>query len=381
MPEARAEERDKRRALYIAGFSGAVAILVALSIMASQSSGWTAAVGVCLIIFFAAAAVGSAFGFLFAVPRLLADRATDAANDVTSDVDASARKRDNTSASAKGATPAELSTRLLRSNSNLERISDWLTTMLVGVGLSQIGAIGTTLNQFSGFLAAKALVFPAEGSGAATAGVLPAVGPMILIFGVVVGFLGTYVYTRVVVADLFNRAEHGFSNAALERKPVSAEAAGRVLQEARALSVQTSDPTIDALANARTVSVGDALNLMFQLLYEPLGYERVINMAAELRTSPAPRTADYWYCLAAAYGQQHHALKINGSDEPGALDAARTNALNAAREAVARDPGYADRLWWLSDPDEDDDDLADFRSDPEFRRIVKRPVLRMRTKR
>lgn len=348
---------------YLGGIGIGIVVLSALSATAAQFTGWVAAVGISLLVFFSAAAVGAAFGFLFAVPRLLSDLSV-------SDGDLPAAKPDKRPGAADSGAPGTLSSRLLRSNTNLERISDWLTTMLVGVGLSQIGAIGTTLGQFSEFLAKSALVFPGASGMAPSAGALPAVGPMILIFGVVTGFLCVYVYTRVILSGLFNQAERDLTIAP-ERAQVSAKVAGAVVQEARALSAQTTDPELSALANAKTVSVGDALSIMFNLLYEPQGYLKVIKMAADLEQSPAAQSPQYWYYLAAAHGQQHREAREGGAD-PTALAKARLAALKAARQAVALDRSYADRLLAIADPNDVDNDLADFRDDPEFRRITRR---------
>ena len=48
---------------------------------------------------------------------------------------------------------------LLNSNTNLERISDWLTTMLVGATLVQLYKINDLLVAFRDFLAKYATVF------------------------------------------------------------------------------------------------------------------------------------------------------------------------------------------------------------------------------
>ena len=66
------------------------------------------------LILLTSASVGAAFGFLFALPRILtkddAPKATAASGDTT--------------------TTQALRKRLLGSNTNLERVSDWLTTMI-----------------------------------------------------------------------------------------------------------------------------------------------------------------------------------------------------------------------------------------------------------
>ena len=69
--------------------------------------------------------VGGLLGFLFGVPRTEDDEAVQTQNDDTSE---SAGKQ------------VDAKTRI-RANTNLEQISDWLTKILVGVGLTQIRPI------------------------------------------------------------------------------------------------------------------------------------------------------------------------------------------------------------------------------------------------
>src|SRR3569623_1309485 len=82
--------------------------------LASQARDRVGAFGVGGLIFLAAATVGALLGFIFAVPRVVA--------------------RDPGQASGADDDKAKV----LSTNTNLERISDWLTTMLVGGGLSQL---------------------------------------------------------------------------------------------------------------------------------------------------------------------------------------------------------------------------------------------------
>ncbi|WP_431322445.1 hypothetical protein [Rhizobium sp. YTU87027] len=62
--------------------------------------------------------------------------------------------------------PAAGKERLLGSNTNLERISEWLTTMLVGVGLTEVDSLGDRFRDFSDFLAERVMIFR-DGSSSA----------------------------------------------------------------------------------------------------------------------------------------------------------------------------------------------------------------------
>src|SRR5690606_25575306 len=137
--------------------------------------------------FVTAASLGGAVGFLFSVPRILAK-------------DPVALPQDNGQVGDEASFKAQRA-RLLSSNSNLERISEWLTTMLVGVGLTQIGAIGEQLKSFSTFLATRSNGLGNE------AGALVLIGPFLLMFGLVAGFIFFYLYTRIYLSPLFQHVE------------------------------------------------------------------------------------------------------------------------------------------------------------------------------
>jgi hypothetical protein len=106
---------------------------------------------------------------------------------------------------------------------------------------------------------------------------------------------------------------------------------------------------------------------MFDLLYKS-DPDRIIQLGGQLSNTEAVKRPDYWFYLAAAFGQ-----KLFGVD-PASNEwlSARDNALDAARRAVALDPSYRERLWHISDAESRDNDLAQLREDPEFRRIVGR---------
>jgi len=137
-----------------------------------------------------------------------------------------------------------------------------------------------------------------------------------------------------------------------------------------------------ALGNCRIADVGMARRgrcvcnhfpiIMGSLLYQEGRYQDVIDLGGKLANTPATRRAEYWLYLAAAFGQKYHALKGTAGAPQTELDAARANALDGARRAVRADPSMKARLCFISDPDGDDDDLQDFRTDDEFLGIIGR---------
>ena len=82
-------------------------------------------------------------------------------------------------------------------NTNLEQISDWLSKILVGAGLTQIAALPKALNKYAGIIA--------PGLGDFSSNLDFSVG--LLIFFPVCGFLVGYLWTRLHLLKALNVAE------------------------------------------------------------------------------------------------------------------------------------------------------------------------------
>ena len=82
-------------------------------------------------------------------------------------------------------------------NTNLEQISDWLTKILVGVGLVQLGAIGRGVGTLIDFLA--------PGLGGLASSRILAFG--LLVFFCVWGFIVGYMFARTYLPRLFRTAD------------------------------------------------------------------------------------------------------------------------------------------------------------------------------
>jgi hypothetical protein len=304
-----------------------ITLFATAGLVVSQGKGLVAAIGIGIEIFIASSAVGVVLGFLFAVPRVLSQNPDPAA------------------AAKEGGAKA----RFLESNTNLESISDWLTTMLVGVGISQLYRINDALLGFRNYIADTATVF--DGS----AGTLPAVAPLLLITGAVLGFVAMYLYTRINLAKIFSETE-SFLRGDAKRAVV--------------VAARNLEPGGAPLAATGAVSSQDALDVMFDLLYKDGGYQRVIELAGQLSNSPLTQKATYWFYLAAAFGQQLKAARENHDSELAA--SAEDNALDAAQRAVRLDGSYRSRLWNISNPEGPDDDLAELRNNRKFLALVGR---------
>lgn len=148
-----------------------LAAAVGVAFVAAQGS---AAVAVAAGI--ASFMVGGTFGFIFGIPRYAA----------------SGVEREMQSAQA-GVVK-------YRANTNLEQISDWLTKILVGLGLTQFRAIGDFLQSVSESLGAALL-----GTGDSQAASVTAAA--LILLTIIPGFIFFYLWSRVYLPRIFQKAE------------------------------------------------------------------------------------------------------------------------------------------------------------------------------
>jgi hypothetical protein len=129
-----------------------------------------ATTSVALMVALACLMVGGALGFLFGIPR--AGRA-----DLPEGEGSSAMR--------------------FRANTNLEDISDWLTKILVGVGLIQLGKLSEPLGRLVTAVAAGIGGDPPS----------PSFALALLLYFTLVGFLASYLLTRLYLPRAFTTAE------------------------------------------------------------------------------------------------------------------------------------------------------------------------------
>ncbi len=346
--ERRRERTRKLRAILL--FCLGILAVVTFAIVATDMAGRFAVVGVAIMIVLSSGVVGALLGFLFAIPRVLAK----------DEASVEIKRPDPATPDPAGPAAAELKHRLLASNTNLERVSDWLTTMLVGVGLSQLTSINSALTQFRLFLSTATFC----GQDPCSVTLLPIIGPFLLIVGAVVGFLLCYIYTRIGLSELFHDLEQDLM---LPQQQLGPAQAAAVTEAVASLDDRSENPAYKNLIAGSSPSIDDSLNVMGILLYRPRGYQDVIDLAGKLSGTAATKRAEYWFYLAAAFGQKYHDGLGSGAE---ALQGIRDNAIDCARRAVTIDPLYRSRLWDIAQPNNIDDDLADFRNDRDFRTIV-----------
>ncbi|MGH2636073.1 MAG: hypothetical protein ACRDHU_08015 [Actinomycetota bacterium] len=214
--------------------------LVAAAVYASQADPPWAVFASALMIAAASLAAGGLLGFLFGIPRTLSSDATPPA----------------------GATPEASASALgrIRANTNLEQISDWLTKIIVGVSLTQLGTIRSGAVRLFDALA------PGLGGGEAAA----AFAGAIVVYFAVVGFLLGWLLTRLLLGRLMAKADQAgillvqAAKAEAEGEPDKAEDL-----RAKALALQTS-PLATRYEAARTL---------------PRGVDRTADMEATIRTA------------------------------------------------------------------------------------------------
>jgi hypothetical protein len=252
-----------------------------------QPSGFRLMVFACTtLLALASSVLGGFAGFIFGIPKTV----TTTPNDTSA--------------------PAAKPSSAYKGNTNLEEISDWLTKILVGASLVELGKIGGMFTTLTDNLN--------KTGGLGKYGTVVS-GTVITLYAVA-GFMLAYLYARLYL--------------------------GRELRDA------DGDESPDTV-----------LGRMNAALYEPDGYTKVIEMGNELLKIGQPSSAQFWCYMAAAYGQK---FKVTKADED------KANALDAVKKAIAMDPSTKLKLrtWWKPVPGSKDDDLSAFSEDVEFAAVL-----------
>jgi hypothetical protein len=150
----------------------------------------------------ASLATGSIGGFLFAIPRV--PRSSTVAS----------KSQADSAGSSEDVREAKVTIERgfgLGINTNLEEISDWLTKILVGVGLIQLRSLPQNIWRIGNYV----------GQGLGTNQETVASGIVIYFFGL--GFLGGYLLTRMFLGPAFRLADQA-TTSGLEQKVAQAQA-------------------------------------------------------------------------------------------------------------------------------------------------------------
>jgi hypothetical protein len=168
------------RTLWFLILAGALGIVL----FALQVSNWReffSATAIGLMLAGASLLIGGFLGFLFGIPRTLQQE-----RPVTLTSNTAEPRAENTDQSVN-----------YQANTNLEQISDWLTKILVGVGLTQINKIPTALQQVS-----QSISVGIGGTNMTPVFVLPTI-----LFFLICGFLFGYLWTRLFLPGAFRQAD------------------------------------------------------------------------------------------------------------------------------------------------------------------------------
>lgn len=157
-------------------FAVAAVLIYAASENVQHGSTFWSVLAVGLATAGAALLAGVLLGFLFGLPRVAV--------------------RGNPDAGSSG----------LETNSNLDEVSDWLTKILVGLGLVQLGRISHAVSGIGRELA------PGLGGVPGAKGFAIA----LLIYAAIDGFLIGYIWTRVDLSRVFQRAHENLRNPVVE---------------------------------------------------------------------------------------------------------------------------------------------------------------------
>ena len=213
-----------------------------------------------LLIAGASLAAGILIGFLFGIPRTL-------------------QREAQKTGTASGLGQAES----YGVNTNLEQISDWLTKIIVGVGLVQLTVIPGKLKSLADYLATAFVAQAVPGA---------MVMAIICYFGIF-GFLLGYLWTRIYLTGEFSRIER-----VARDRPEYYE------------------------------------GLIHAYLYQPMptGFQNAINQGEEYNERFGSDNWRVWLYMACAYAQQYSYI----SRDPKPDEEAKKNARNKSLDAVLR---------------------------------------------
>lgn len=335
--------------IIVIGILGLVGLLLsAFAFRLPHASSALTLLSVGILVVTASCLLGGGLGFLFALPR-------DLSRQVGPEPNGSAQK----AADGDGTDPPNEAMRTGWANNNLIKVSDWLTTLIVGVTLVEFGdisewlvGVGSTVGEAAGL----------KGPDAQTT-----FGVALILAGVSFGFLTGYVQTRTTVT---------------RRLAIIAWAVEQGLRKDVAETKRTVNSMRNDLADAKSATASLQRRLeetapILLSLYQPppRGFEDAIAETRRLMDRDKARRDDakLWAYLAFAYGQKYayeQKKAESGSEaDPDELKKIADKAFDAIKRCLELDPDqkhWLQTLWDPNDPGHSkrDDDLTPFYRDP-----------------
>ncbi|MGE5378066.1 MAG: hypothetical protein ACM3XO_23645 [Bacteroidota bacterium] len=163
--------------LILAGLAG----VVLFALQSPSLSAFFSATAVGVMVAGASLLIGGFLGFLFGIPRTLQQERPVEIPEGAAGVRSGGRDPSIN----------------YQANTNLEQISDWLTKILVGVGLTQLNKIPTALQQ----------VGQSVSAGFGQPNVTPVFVLSTILFFLISGFLFGYLWTRLFLPGAFRQAD------------------------------------------------------------------------------------------------------------------------------------------------------------------------------
>jgi hypothetical protein len=291
--------------------------------------------------------IGGIVGFLFGIPRRMAQ---------PSRVSTKNGDKGSTEPITSQANPADVST-------NLEQVSDWLTKIILGAGLTQLTKVPGLMKALGDSLAGG---FDGK----------PFFPIVVVIGSVVFGFFAGYLMTQLFLVKALIDAER--AQTAVDVALTAATNFERSGQPGAATTTLEA-----ALKSLRPDTPKDAKRdlyekLAYNFLYEPPpdGFQKAIRYADEyIDQEPDQPSARIWANLAAALGQKYRWDSEHGATQD-SLNESRQEALDAARKAIAIEPQMKSVLrtiWNPNDPTKvrsEEDDLEVFYGDADFKKLL-----------
>jgi hypothetical protein len=222
-------------------------------------------------------------------------------------------------------------------NTNLEQISDWLTKIIVGVGLTELPTIRAQFYNIADYFGKG---FGSCGPGCPReAGAVGAA--VIMIYGLTAGFLAGYLFTRMFLPGAFRRAD--------------AEAK---LRERLKDAFRRADAEAELRIEQRTAAetAGRVQGEIYEELYKynEQGFRQVIEKLDELLKSEVNRSNPALFVyLAAAHGQAYSWADEHETDpekKNRELAEHRAKALQAVKDALHLGDSWKPILQVMWDP-------------------------------
>jgi hypothetical protein len=352
---------DPREELYVPLIIAALTMVLALAVFSYGSAtkrlflplpGWDANMftvfSVGLLVLATTTLIGGFFGFLFALPRDLS-RLVPAAPLV---------HKDGSAPSQPDGEDLPDALRTGWANNNLIKVSDWLTTLIVGVGLVEFNSLVGWVGDTGAMIGA--------GAGLRGSGLQTTFGVTNVVTGSAFGFLTGYVYTRTTVTRRL----------ALTTRQVEAALQKQLEDTNVAIDSMQSDLKIAKERNDFVQRQFEGTASVFFHLYRPPpeGFTAAIKEVEHLFKSKPDleKNSKLWAYLALAHGQSYRFEREKPDPDRKKLQEIADSAYSAIERCLKIDP---DQRHWLQttwNPDDPgftqiDDDLTEFYEDEEQR--------------